>query len=70
VSEADDTVKTGVVTGEAQGDNWYLEVAEDHRKLGCWTNARLSRTADWTDKKNMAQSMRWGRKIEEGILVG
>jgi hypothetical protein len=33
-------------------------------------NARLGQTADWTDEKNMAESMRWARKIGEGILAG
>jgi hypothetical protein len=33
-------------------------------------NARLGQTAYWADEKNMAESMRWDRKIGEGILVG
>jgi hypothetical protein len=33
-------------------------------------NAWLGRTADWADKKIMAESMRWVRKIGEEILVG
>jgi hypothetical protein len=32
-------------------------------------NARLGRTADWADEKNMAESMGWVRKIIEGILA-
>jgi hypothetical protein len=34
------------------------------------SNARLGRTADWVSEKNMAESIRWVRKIGEGILVG
>jgi hypothetical protein len=33
-------------------------------------NARLSRIADCVGKKNMTESMRWTKKIEEEILVG
>jgi hypothetical protein len=33
-------------------------------------NVRLGRTADWADEKNMRESMRWARKIGQGILAG
>jgi hypothetical protein len=32
-------------------------------------NALLGRTIDWADEKNMAESMRWNRKLGEGILA-
>jgi hypothetical protein len=32
-------------------------------------NARLGRTVDWAGKK-LTESMRWARKIGEGILMG
>jgi hypothetical protein len=32
-------------------------------------NAWLDRTANWADKKNMTESMRWTKKIRKGILV-
>jgi hypothetical protein len=47
---------------------WRLKMTK-----GNWVgrlNAWLGRTADWADKKIMAESMRWVRKIGEEILVG
>jgi hypothetical protein len=32
-------------------------------------NAWLCQSADWIDEKIMTESMRWARKIGEGILV-
>jgi hypothetical protein len=34
VSEADDTVKSDMTAGEAEGYGWHLEVKDDQRKLG------------------------------------
>jgi hypothetical protein len=36
VPEADDTMKSGAVAGEAKGVIWRLEVEDDQRKLGRW----------------------------------
>jgi hypothetical protein len=33
-------------------------------------NAWLGRTTDWAGEKNIAESMRWIRKIGDGILAG
>jgi hypothetical protein len=50
-----------------QGDQrWRLEVKDDRRKLVGGLNARLDRATDWVgEKKNMTESIKWGRKIEE-----
>jgi hypothetical protein len=34
VPEADDTMKSGAVVGEAKGGGWYLGVEDDQRKFG------------------------------------
>jgi hypothetical protein len=34
--KADDTVKSGTATGEAEEDGWHLEVEDNQRKLGRW----------------------------------
>jgi hypothetical protein len=36
VPEADDTMKSGAVAGEAEGVICRLEVEDDQRKLGRW----------------------------------
>jgi hypothetical protein len=41
VLEADDTAKSGMATGEAEGGGWCLEVKNDQRKLDRWSNAWL-----------------------------
>jgi hypothetical protein len=33
---ANNTMKSGAVTGVAEGDGWRLEVKDDQRKLGWW----------------------------------
>jgi hypothetical protein len=69
VPEADDTSKSDTVIGDAEGGGWCLKVKDDKRKLGRGLNAWLGQTADWASEKNMAESMRWARKISEGIPV-
>jgi hypothetical protein len=50
VREANGTVKSGAVAGEAEcGSGWRLEGG---------LNVRLGRTVDWASKKNMAETMR------------
>jgi hypothetical protein len=52
---------------KAAADVWRSEMTK-----GNWVsmpNARLDRTANWADKKNMTESMRWTKKIRKGILV-
>jgi hypothetical protein len=41
VPEADDTAKSGVAVGEAEGDVWCLEVEDDQRKLGGWVECAI-----------------------------
>jgi hypothetical protein len=69
VPEADDTSKSDAVIGDAEGGGWCLKVKDDKRKLGQGLNAWLGQTADWASEKNMVESMRWARKISEGIPV-
>jgi hypothetical protein len=63
VLEADNKTKSGTTAGVWRSkvikENWVGEL-----------NAWLGRTVDWGLWKNMAESMRWVRKIEEGILMG
>jgi hypothetical protein len=33
-------------------------------------NVRLGQTTDWASEKNMAESMRWTKKIGEEMLAG
>jgi hypothetical protein len=33
----DDTMMSGTVAGEAEGSGWHVEVKDDQRKLGRWT---------------------------------
>jgi hypothetical protein len=50
VREANGTVKSGAVAGEAEcGSGWHLEGG---------LNVRLGRTVDWASEKNMAETMR------------
>jgi hypothetical protein len=41
VPEADNIAKSGVVAGEAKGGSWRLEVKDDQRKLGRWTECAV-----------------------------
>jgi hypothetical protein len=41
VPEADDTTKSNIVGGEAEGNNWHLEVKNDQRKLGQWSKCAV-----------------------------
>jgi hypothetical protein len=38
VSEADNIVKSDAAAGEAKSGGWCLEVKDDQRKLGWWSN--------------------------------
>jgi hypothetical protein len=49
---------------EERHGGWHLEVEDDRRKLGRWTKLLTG------PMKKMVESMRWARKIGEGILVG
>jgi hypothetical protein len=53
-----------------QCDSWHLEFKHDQRNWVGRMNARLAQTTDYAREKNMAESMRWDRKMEERILVG
>jgi hypothetical protein len=68
VQEADDITKSSTTARETKGGGggWRLEVKDDRRKLVGGLNARLGRTTDWVgERKNMTESIKWGRKIEE-----
>jgi hypothetical protein len=41
VPEADDTMKSGAVVGEAKGSRWHLGVEDDQRKLGRWAECTV-----------------------------
>jgi hypothetical protein len=47
---------------------WRLKMTKE--KWVGEPNAWLGQTVDWFNKKNMAEDMRWIKKIEEGILAG
>jgi hypothetical protein len=67
--EVDDAVKSGTAAREAEDGRWHLDV-EDDKKIGS-----VGRMHGWVEiltgsVKNMAESMRWAKKIGEGILTG
>jgi hypothetical protein len=55
VLEADHTSKSSVAAGEAEGEGWHLEVKDAKGNWVVGPNARLGRTADWVDEKNMGE---------------
>jgi hypothetical protein len=41
VSETDDTMKSSMAIGEAEGGGWRLRVKDDQRKLGRWVECAV-----------------------------